>query len=325
MGNDVLQRPATAPDTQERPSVPPRGWSGTVIVCLFSTTLLAGYALFASRGTDTAKNWQPDDKFVQPTRIAQPTRRNPRPPSNDRVTQTTVKPKPPAPKGFHDFHLGLTRKEVHALVESWGTDLSPPHGAYSYDPYIYTRRYGEVESIILRFDDSDGLSTQREKAHPGNWFYVRSTDLTSEQARARLTFVSVKFRELEAKSPEELLKPLRERFGFPDLGGPAQAVQRFGVEQSPFWVPNGGIGPVRSKLLVGMWIWEDMDRAIISGLWFRESGTISLQLVFADGLLAQEAAQKALEEQRRNKEQQRIADAAETLRKGLSGNQKIPK
>lgn len=341
--NGVLQAPASRmPETR---SVPPqkRDMGGISMLLLGCAVLIAVLAFTVFRGMDTgatknqeadvqAKNWESDDRFVQPTRLVQPTkmvqptqplRRDVKPPPNDQVTQTAAKPKPPAPKGFHDFHLGMTRKSVHALVERWKTAriTDDRDGQRISNP-----PYNGASFITVRFEDGYALSVKNVRPSGERYFskevLMPSAEIPPDGADARLRRIAVEFAELKEGTPETLLKPLRDAYGQPDEQLGRQPIGLFGFAPHP-----GVIGPVTQDAEKFGWYWPTADRVVIAEITrygqhtFGTLGTFKLGLLFQDEVCSQLAVQEALLKEQTRQGQQQTATAAETLRKGLAGAQ----
>ncbi|MDP3685291.1 MAG: hypothetical protein Q8R32_00500 [bacterium] len=320
--NGVLQRPASrmgesppAPPPEERSHREGRRSHG-VIACLLGLTAFLGVGtLTISLRTDMAlgpgTGETPTEAKPQnsksPGSLVQVTKPTPRPKEETRplagaapAVKPPSKPKPPAPKGFHDFHLGMTRKELHTLVESWADDVTVIlQRGLGNSLHNVPRTNGDVKEISIRFNDGRGLATAKY------WEYRRSTDLTPQEAQARLQSFTVTFWERAGSSWEELLQPLRERFGPPDM-------ERW---SPPLWWSGYNLlagvymyNAVRGESLV--WTWEDADRTVIAGGTSLGFGPPILHLAFVDGLLARE-------EERLKKERKETASVVDAIRKGI--------
>lgn len=230
----------------------------------------------------------------------------------------------PAPKGFQGFRLGLTRKEVHRLVEQWNKArvVMDRDG-----PEVFDVPYAGVKKLLTSFDDGDGLAMER-LVPPGKyfheWFYIKSRDLPPDQAEARLTLLVVEFEELKEGSPEKFLKTLRGQYGPPDYEGKPLPVGRFGFGF------RLDVGPVMENQQMTAWFWKEDDRVAVAQVTrygehvFGELGTFVVRLLVADGLFARAAVAEALTQERQQKERARAAKAAETLRQGITDERKPP-
>jgi antitoxin component of RelBE/YafQ-DinJ toxin-antitoxin module len=164
----------------------------------------------------------------------------------------------------------------------------------------------------VRFEDDKGLARN-----------TKSADLAPDEAEARITFIAVEVK-LEGGSPEAMLGPLRKEFGRPDHEGKPQPVGHFG------FAFRMDVGPVMAAERRLAWTWKDVDRAVIASVTqygehtFGKLRDITMQLVYVDGLFAQEAVKEALEKERKRREQEQAAAAAEAIRKGISGGGKAP-
>lgn len=217
----------------------------------------------------------------------------------------------PAPQGFFDLRLGMSRREVHALLERWGKRNfeGSRYGSVVADP-----PYEGVERIAVLFADGHGL--QRDGRGYGS--PLRSAaHMTAELAEVPLELIIVSFRQVKG-TPDAFRDALQEQYGPPAVISQTNRASPFS-----FSMDIGLFEEIRDGLA---WQWLPEDRSVVAQFsrfgtsvssTVERRGTSAVKLVFGQGQITRSLISTMFELERAWRERERASHALRTLQAGV--------
>ena len=182
----------------------------------------------------------------------------------------------PAPEGYRDFRIGMTRKEAHEVVERW--EVRPT----SYAGQHWTGApYKGIQAFSLSFADGADLLKHPSKKPES---VVKADQLSPEDGREQLQQIHLAFESVQG-TDEDFRKTLKERYKEPTLEAKDSLV----------------------------WVWPEKDRMVVANF-SRAFGRLVLTLHIVDGVLRTTAVKQALQEQRQHWERDQKKNVLEGLK-----------